>query len=548
MNFTPYAKRARSSAQVLAIASSAALVGCGGSDNGPDIGPVPQQAQSFAVGKATCGAGDRAETGFQGQIPMVERTAGFAGFNCNLKIASTPTSATRGPGVGYWAQSTTVRDKSGHTCIYTGGAVSFGDPPGTTVVDVTDATHAVETAVLTSPAMLGPGEGLRANEARGLLVSGYYTNAVDEAAHAFDVYDVGTDCRHPQLLATTNDIPIQTSDFKVLGGYIFQYGTTFPNPDRAYGHEGSISPDGLTYYLSDLVHGLYIAIDVSDPTHPKPISAFQNPNFGKASGTLMSGTPHNLSISNDGTRAYMASMQLDRARPDGMVPQDPNVPWYDGFITVDTSEVQARKPGAAMRMISAVSTRTSAATQMAIPFKIKGQPFVLLEGEAGAGQVSALGRQSACAAGVPSEAMAQLFYMGDETKPQLINKIILEVNDPKNCASVPEFSSPSTTFGYGVHMCSVDNRDDATTLACSYFEAGVRVYDIRDPEKIKEIAYFNPGVLPGKTPGICGTIPTLDAKAGALYSYCGNSGVFALKFENNVWPFPGSTTPADRQY
>ncbi|MFX8114533.1 hypothetical protein ABTL09_20195, partial [Acinetobacter baumannii] len=46
---------------------------------------------------------------------------------------------------------------------------------------------------------------------------------------------------------------------------------------------------------------------------------------------------------------------------------------------------------------------------------------------------------------------------------------------------------------------SVDNRENATALACSYFNSGVRVFDIRDPSKPKEIAYYNPASA--KSPG-----------------------------------------------
>jgi hypothetical protein len=36
-------------------------------------------------------------------------------------------------------------------------------------------------------------------------------------------------------------------------------------------------------------------------------------------------------------------------------------------------------------------------------------------------------------------------------------------------------------------------------------------------------------------------------KAGMVYSSCADTGVFALRFTNNVWPLPESSTPPDRQ-
>ena len=54
---------------------------------------------------------------------------------------------------------------------------------------------------------------------------------------------------------------------------------------------------------------------------------------------------------------------------------------------------------------------------------------------------------------------------------------------------------------YGSHYCSVDNRDNATTLACSMFNSGIRIFDIRDPARPKEIAYYNPAGATTASPG-----------------------------------------------
>lgn len=536
---------------LLSVALSATLAGCGGNpDSSSELGPVPRAATSFDVAKATCGAGDRAETGLQGQIPNAENVVGFQGFNCNLQKTSATFSPLRTGGGGISMQFVLVHDKAGHTCGYAGPA--FQEVQGTTVVDFTDPNNVVDTAVLTTPAMMNPGEGLRYHEGRGLLVSAVYnrqapTTPSTDAPYGFDVYDVGTDCRHPQLLSTTTNIPFATTGLKPYPG-----ATTAPPPtDRAAGHEGAISIDGLTYYISDSMHGVYHAMDISDPTHPRLISTFQNPSFrqGPNSTSTASGQAHGLSISNDGNRAYMVQLSMDPTQPGGMVPQDPTVPWPNGFMTIDTSEVQARRPGATMRLISEVRVRDASAIQMTIPVKIKGRPFVIMLGEAGAGQLNAVGRQSACNAGLMPMGAVQLFYMADEANPQLINKIRLEANNPQNCGSLPEVTSGSNGFLYDVHMCTVDNRDDATTLACSQFKSGVRIYDIRDPENIKEIAYFNPPALAGRAPGIfgCPALPFLDARTGMVYTHCGDAGAIALRFRTNAWPLPGSSTPPDRQ-
>jgi hypothetical protein len=119
-----------------------------------------------------------------------------------------------------------------------------------------------------------------------------------------------------------------------------------------------------------------------------------------------------------------------------------------------------------------------------------------------------------------------------------------------------------TSFTYGSHYCSVDNKKHATTLACGYFNSGIRVFDIRNPLRPKEIAYYNPpsvltpspganhnragGWVPGG-PDWCSAQLQLDAKAGTLWSTCQQQGVVMLKFREGVWPFPDSRTPPGEQ-
>jgi hypothetical protein len=528
-------------AVVTASAIAFALTGCGSGDYQPE--PAPTLARNFDVAEAGCGAGDQPETGLQGQVPMSARVGGFKGFNCNLEQTSATPS---GRGEGIFGQTAIMRDKSGRTCAYAGGA--FQDSLGTSVVDVTNPGKPVETTVLKTAAMLNPGEGLKVNEARGLLVSAYYSSraSTTDAPHGFDVYDVGTDCRYPQLLASTTGLSFAMEGIRTSATVAASLGGTasFGSTERIYGHEGGFAPDGLTYYVGDVPHGVYHAIDITDPTQPRLLTTFQSPGYGVGNG--IQGVPHNASISSDGKRGYFVNEAVDFSAPGMMASQTGE--WHNGFMVVDTSEIQARKPGGKIRFMKEVVVRDGAAQQMTIPVTIRGNPYVIAIGEMGTGQINPTGIRNACAAGLTPFAMAQFFYMGDETNPQLINKIRLEVNDPKNCAQITADVDAAGlgNFLYDVHMCSVDNRDNATTLACGYFKSGIRVYDIRDPGNIKEIAYFVPPAK-AEVPGWCGSLPFLEASTGMLYSWCADSGVLALKFKNGVWPFQNSSTPAGKQ-
>jgi hypothetical protein len=507
-----------------------------GEDNAKD-----DDGPSASVEKAHCGQRDNPETGLQGQIPMPDRLAGFKGFNCNLEMTAS-TSASRGDGL--WQQFVTARDRAGHLCGYAGGTF-FSANPGTVVVDLTDPKDSVETAVLTTPGMITPGEGLRAHTGRGLLVSGNYglSPRNDSVSHGFDVYDIGTDCRNPRLLASTSSLTFDTTGLPQ-----YPRNGPWPNPDSTYGHEGGLAPDGMTYYLSDFPHGLYHAIDISDPTKPRLLASFQDPNF---SYTPIQGAPHGLSISDDGRRAYFASVSYNFATPTGATPTTGL--WPAGFVIVDTSEIQARVPNPKMPVISTSYFYDSSIPQMTIPVKIKGRHYLITSEEWGTGQINTKGERAACAAGRTPFGMARIHDIENEKSPKQVAKIVLEVNDPANCAIVDPEIAAVNGFIYDVHMCSVDNRDDATTLACGYFQSGVRVYDIRDPEHVKEIAYFMPpaksaGVGIGFSgPGWCAAIPLLDASAGMLYSSCADSGIVSLKFTNDVWPFRKSKTPRDKQ-
>jgi hypothetical protein len=158
--------------------------------------------------------------------------------------------------------------------------------------------------------------------------------------------------------------------------------------------------------------------------------------------------------------------------------------------------------------------------------------------------------------------MARIVDISDEATPKLVSKLMLEVHDPANCAKVAPDIVGLAVFTYGSHYCSVDNKHHATTLACGYFNSGIRVFDIRDPLRPKEIAYYNPVGTTTPSPGSnhnraggwvaggpdwCSAQVHLDAKQGTVWSTCQDNGVLTLKFREGVWPFPESRTPPGAQ-
>ena len=494
----------------------------------------------FAVPRATCGSEDHPETDLQGQVSAALRASGFKGFNCNLKLLG----QSRGDG-GNW-QSTEFKDRHGHVCAYhtTAYTTANRSHTGVPVIDLTNPEKPTPTTYLTTTSMLDPWESLKVNERRRLLGADNGHNGgfaplpgnkgpanLDGGGPEVDIYDVSGDCRYPQLLASAS-----VSQGLDANG--------FP---EVVGHEGSWAPDGLTYYGGDLFHGLYYAVDTANPREPKMITKW-TPGFANV---------HGLSISDDGKRGYFVSLDS------GVSLTDPNVKLSNGLLIYDLSEVQARKKNPQVTLISKLFWKDGSGAQHTIPVSIGGKPYIIHVDEAGSGGFSSdAQRKAACAAGLPPYPMPRIIDVSDEKNPKIVSRIALETHDPANCAKVLPDLVGLGIFTYGSHYCSVDDKHNATTLACGFFNSGIRVFDIRNPKRPREIAYYNPAgtktasaganhVTTGQWvsggPDWCSTQMHLDAKRGTLWTMCQDNGLLMLKFEHGVWPFEDSSTPPGQQ-
>jgi hypothetical protein len=497
------------------------------------------------VPKATCGAQDHPETALQGQVPAALRAAGFHGFNCNLQLIG----QAKGDGANW--QSAEFRDEE-RVCAYHGTSFSTVNRTqlGVPVADVTNPHNPIVTGYLTTTSMLDPWESLKVNDRRQLLGADNGHNG--GGGPEVDIYDISGDCRYPQLLATA---AVGSAD-----------GST-GLPHSVIGHEGAWAPDGLTYYGGDLrtkytiagttttASGQYYAVDTTDPTHPSLIT-FWTTNIAGAN-------VHGMSISDDGKRGYFVS--LGGTDPTALT--DPTKPATDGLLIYDLSEIQARKPNPQVHLISQLLWKDGAGAQHTIPVKINGKPYVIFVDEAGSGGFSSpTQEQAACAAAMPPFPMARIIDINDETHPRIVSRLALEIHNPANCASVLPDLVGLSGFTYGSHYCSVDNKHHATTLACGYFNSGIRVFDIREPRHPKEVAYYNPAGETAPSPGSnhqganfvaggpdwCSAqthlhISENHGRAATLWTTCQDHGLLMLKFENGVWPFADSSTPPGQQ-
>jgi len=383
--------------------------------------------------------------------------------------------------------------------------------------------------------MLDPWESLRTNARRQILAAESAKNG--KGGPEFDVYDLTLDCRYPQLVSS---IAMGTATNGDAAG--------LPSGDTLQGHEGAFAPDGLTYYGGDRGSPTkYTAIDVADTAHPKLITVY----------TLDPGVlAHGLSVSDDGNRAYVA---LDT--DPGVTANFASLPARNGVLILDTSEIQARTPNPQFKAIGKLVWKDGGHAQHTIPVTIADKPYLIAVDESGSGGLNGMaGWQEACNAGLTPFNMARIVDIGDETNPKVVSKLALEVHDPANCNLVLPDLVGLASFTYGSHYCSVDNRHHATTLACGYFNSGIRVFDIRNPRRPREIAYYNPAGTTTKSPGSnhgsqwvaggpdwCNAQVHLDAATRSLQTTCQDNGFLALRFERGVWPFEESTTPPGQQ-
>jgi hypothetical protein len=161
---------------------------------------------------------------------------------------------------------------------------------------------------------------------------------------------------------------------------------------------------------------------------------------------------------------------------------------------------------------------------------INGVPYVLHSEE------SVFGTAYSC---VPQEAnpfagpaQPWLTNIQDPAHPVLVSQMGLQINDPKNC---PE--QLNSKVNDSVHYHDVDNPNDTTFVMASMWNAGVRLFDVRDPANPTEVAYFNPGDVDPtsavKIDHAWGHIH-YDAVKGEIWFATADGGFWVVRIEQGV--------------
>lgn len=415
-------------------------------------------APGSATGPATaggvpCALGDRVETGAQGQVPLADQLSGRSkeGYACNLRLVGSNDLGGRG--------GDTQMTWFG-TCAYRATTTDDGD--AVAVLDVRDPRRPRLVSLLQEAAWSGQGgilgihEGLTVSEQRRLLAV-----PVGNGLWAYDVRD----CRRPRLVGSLqfegpsdplkHDLPM--GDFGI--------------------HSGKLSPDGTLYYATNIGNGVNSAtgpcltvVDLRDLRRMRVVTRWQ------------SDTPcHDLSLSPDGRTAYVGWYAATYGHPAAVVgafTPTSAATEVSGLRVVDVSQVQAHRADPALTVLSSI---TGGRQHTETVTRIKGRTYVIGAEEA------------ACPGG-----NARIVDVTDPRHPVPVAELPLQINSLEHCGSFREDTDGAgNLLLYTSHYVSVDDPLDASLVFITWYSSGLRVFDVRDPQHPREVAYLNPAVGAG---------------------------------------------------
>lgn len=416
---------------------------------GPSL-PAVSASRATPTSYGDCGPGAILETGVQGQVPKADQDSGRSkqGYRCNLRLVGKNDVQDRGANfqLGWYKN-----------CAYVGivgnqpsqGPASPPPHPleGVAVVDVSNPKSPKLVRILQSPVGRTQHEAVEVNERRGMLV----VQIGGLAAQWIEIYDASQDCRNPQFKGRFD-----------AGGPRY--------------HGQRISRDGMTVYASDAfdISGgpVLDVIDVSDMTQPKLLKRWDP---GEETPPDRHGI-HDLDLSADGKRAYLGAAPAS-ATIGTIVAGPPSNQGQPSMVTLDTTDIQERKPNPDLKVVSSISLPNFGHTIQHA--RIGGKPYVFSSGEA-----------PVTGADNCPWAWGHVLDMSDEKKPREVSEIKLEVNEIENCPDVGQDDA-----GYSIHYIGVDDEKNTTKVFYTYYTGGLRVFDVRDPANPKEIAYYHPPPL-----------------------------------------------------
>lgn len=431
-----------------------------------------------ATPRARCGPGSRPLAGTQGRVTAADVASPESSRGWTCNVRQVSRVATPG-GFRVWRYT----DRQRRTCVFydtsfTGGATLSLLAGPTMGTKVVDVTDPRRPRTTATLTSLAM---LAPHESLNLdRRRGLLVAAVGNGLTlpgTMDVYSVRDDCRTPRLLSQT---PIAT------------------------GHESGFSPDGRTVWIAGGAGYLY-AFDVTDPRRPSEVWR----------GAYYS---HGLNLSADGRTLFHTD------------------PINGSLGVLDVAQVQDRVPDPQVRDLSRLTWDTVSIPQNSVPFT-RGSERFLLEFDEFAFRFNPATVANRVGA-------ARIIDIDDVRRPRIVSDLRLAVNSPANHAAAagdPGPLQPNLVVGNAFHYCSVPTSWNPTIAACSAINSGLRIFDIRDPRRPREIGYFiapprlgHPlGLQPGN---VAMSQPAFDpARRQVTYSDA-SGGLFVLQLDDRSWP------------
>jgi hypothetical protein len=456
----------------------------------------PKQAadrgHDTGVSPALCGPGDIPEPGIQGDVPAGQT----ANYNCGVKLVGQLPRVGNIQGAGKCAY---VRSRS-----------------QVFVIDMSDPAKPVE--VMSVPVQSGS-ETMRVvvTEKRAVLVSGS------------SVYDIG-DCLHPVLMGeiqwpplslpgvaarlVPHDIRVNRAGTKVYASFgLWEADITNLHDPKSWtvtDHrcELAVQQPGpwAELHRQSLKAGLSLC---ADATQPNPKGANYVLGASPLQSSLLWPTlSHSPDLNGDDTRLYV------------------------GDQAGGTSGIWA--PVAKVHIIDATKSPLKIIGEVDGPghgldwFRSGGRDYLLHSNEGGTtGVLNQASGADTCKPYPRPFSLGWGFevHVSDVTRPDRarnVSMLRIAINDPEFC-NERKASGRDPWIAY--HL--IDNPFDAKFAAVNFGSAGLRIFDIRQPNSPREVAYFNHGSL------VHGGVGYYDAARGLIYA-AGSSGFWVLEIEPQV--------------
>jgi hypothetical protein len=210
-----------------------------------------------------------------------------------------------------------------------------------------------------------------------------------------------------------------------------------------------------------------VIVDLSQPSRPREVGRWWFPGQHTGAGEQPTWTPTEAHGASDGARRYALHHPLirgDRAY----------CGWWDaGLVILDIADKTAPRLVSHLEFGADVST----ATHTALP--VPGRDLLVVTDEQLARDCQGM------------QTRVRVVDIADELKP----RVIAEFPEP-----VGDFCARGGRFGpHNLHEMRPGTLVDPNTIYATWFNAGVRVFDISEATRPREIAYFVPEAPPGRS-------------------------------------------------